>query len=144
MKRKKLTPEQRRLNIQKNLSGSGLYIYENKTTGHLKLPKPASDGRRVIPPKGQFEGDDYFMVLVKPPQGLLKFVGIVEKKENINMSEKKLILDQPDIVTIKGTVEHVVDDKTPIQNISDSVDNKQKPDVLLNESPMDGVEIITG
>jgi hypothetical protein len=37
-----------------------------------------------------------------------------------------------------------MDNSTPVQNINDSVDNKKKPDVLLNEGPMDGIEIITG
>lgn len=142
MKRKKLTPQEKRANIEKNLSGTGLYIYENKTNGHLKLPKRASDGSMVIPPNGRFKGDSYFMMLVRPPQNLLKFIETISEEKV--MTEKKLILDQPDMVTAKGTVEHVVDDNTQIQNLRDSVDNKQKPDVLLNEGPIDGVEIIQG
>ena len=58
------------------------------------------------------------------------------------MTEQKLILDQPDTVTAKGTIEHVVDNNVPSQRINDSVDNNKKPDVLLNESPIDGLEII--
>jgi len=143
MKRRKLTKEEKVKNMQMNLSGTGLYIYENRTSGHLTLPKTSTDGKKVIPPNGRFKGDSYFMMLVKPPQNLLKFIEEIKTEENV-MSENKLILDQPDMVTAKGTVEHVVDDKAPLQNLRDSVDNKQKPDVLLNESPMDGVEIIQG
>ena len=57
---------------------------------------------------------------------------------------KKLILDQPDTVTAKGTIEHVVDNAVPVQKINDSTNNKQQPDVLLNEGPIDGLEIIAG
>lgn len=142
MKRRKTTKEEKIKNMQANLSGTGLYIYENKTSGHLNLPKPSADGQKVIPPNGRFKGDSYFMMLVKPPERLLRFIEEV-KLEETKMNEKKLILDQPDMVTAKGTVEHVVDDNVPVQNFRDSVDNKQKPDVLLNEGPIDGVEIIT-
>lgn len=142
MKRKKLTKEQKQLVLKEKFSGTGHYIYENRTSGYLNLPKPCSDGRRVIPPSGKFEGDSYFMTLVRPPQSLLRFIEEVKKEEQV--SEKKLILDQPDMVTAKGTVEHVVDDNAPVQRINDSVENGKKPDILLNEGPVDGVEIIPG
>lgn len=142
MKRRKLTKEEKLKIRENNFSGSGHYIYENKTTGYLTLPKPARDGRKVIPPSGRFEGDSYFMSLVRHPHNLLKYVEEVKQEEKV--SEKKLILDQPDMVTAKGTVEHVVDDSTQIQRMNDSVENGKKPDVLLNESPVDGVEIIPG
>lgn len=142
MKRRKLTKEEKQQIRDKNLSGDGHYIYENRTTGYLTLPKPAKDGRKVIPPSGRFEGDSYFMSLVRQPHNLLKYIDQVKQEEAV--SDKKLILDQPDMVTAKGTVEHVVDDNAPIQRINDSVDNGKKPDVLLNEGPVDGVEIIPG
>ena len=140
-KKKKLTKEQKLQRLKDNLSGSGLYIYENNTDGFLSLPKPANNGLRVVPPRGRFHGDNYFMQLVKPPLNLLRF--IEEIKEEKIMPEQKLILDQPDTVTAKGTIEHVVDNNVPVQKINDAVDNKSKPDVLLNEGPIDGVEIIT-
>jgi len=135
MKREKLTREEKKEARDKQFIGTGHYIYENKTQGFLTLPKPAIDGRKVVPPGGTFEGDSYFMQLVKQPNNLLKFLG--EKK----VEDKKLILDQPDTVTVKGTVEHVVNDDS-LQKINDSVNNKKSQDVLLNEGPMDGVEII--
>ena len=82
------------------------------------------------------------MLLVKPPQNLLRFIQEIKTEEIEPMSEKKLILDQPDMVTARGTVEHVVDDISPLKNLRDSVDNKQQKDILLNENPMDGIEII--
>ena len=143
MKKRKLSKEERKDAIERNFAGTGHYIYQNKMDAHLTLPKPALDGRKVVPPKGRFEGDSYFMQLVRPPNGLLLFIEEI-KKEDTKMEEKKLILDQPDMVTEKGTVEHVLDNTVPVQKINDSVDNKKKPDVLLNEGPMDGIEIITG
>lgn len=138
---KKMTKEEKVAQLEINLRGTGLYIYENNTDGFLSLPKPAKNNIKVVPPRGRFEGDSYFMQLVKPPNNLLRF--IEEIKQENPMSQQKLILDQPDQVTAKGTVEHVLDNNVPVQNINDSVDNKQKPDVLLNEGPIDGVEIIT-
>jgi hypothetical protein len=142
MKKHKPTREERKNAIDIKFEGTGHYIYENKTSGHLTLPKPAFDGRKVVPPRGKFEGDSYFMQLVRPPMGLLLFIGEI-KKEETEVKENKLILDQPDKVTDKGTVEHIMDNNTPIQRINDSVDNNNKPDVLLNEGPIDGIEIIT-
>ena len=142
MRRKKVTKEERMQKIANNLAGTGLYIYENNTSGFLNLPKKSSDGIKVVPPKVRFKGDSYFMLLVKPPQNLLRFIQEIKTEEIEPMSEKKLILDQPDMVTARGTVEHVVDDISPLKNLRDSVDNKQQKDILLNENPMDGIEII--
>jgi hypothetical protein len=139
-KPRRLTKEEKIQKRENSFKGTGLYIYENNTDGYLTLPKPASDGRKVIPPRGKFNGDSYFMQLVKPPSNLLRFME--EIKEEKKMTEQKLILDQPDTVTAKGTIEHVVDNNVPSQRINDSVDNTKKPDVLLNESPIDGLEII--
>ena len=91
------------------------------------------------------------MKWVGSPMNLLRLIEEIapqntvnEKKEN-NMNENKLILDQPDTVTSKGKVEHVVDENTPVQNINDNNDvDAKKADVLLNESPIDGLEIILG
>ena len=63
-------------------------------------------------------------------------------KEN-NMPDQKLILDQPDTITQKGKVEHVVTKETPVQPLNDSAGAKNA-DVLLTENPLDGVSIIRG
>lgn len=137
-----------------DLAGTGVYVYENNTSGTLKLPKPTASGKRVLAHKEQFQGDSYFMCLVKPPNNLLKLVNVIAT-ENLpenqtqtlvetNMSEK-LILDQPDRVTAEGTVEQVV--KNPAQQkLNDSVEKNPTPpkEVLLTEEPMDGIEIILG
>ena len=155
--------ERRQLHATKlanDLSGSGLYIYENNTDGDLKLPKATSSGLRVIGPRKRFQGDSYFMKLVGSPMNLLRLIEeitpqkttaqiaqeITEKstiKENCNMSQQKLILDQPDTITNKGKVEHIVNTDSPLQNLNDSA-NAKNPDILLTENPLDGVNIIKG
>ena len=61
------------------------------------------------------------------------------------MNEKMLILDQPDTVTNHGKVEHfLVVGNSAVQPMNDSIDSSPKADVLLNESPLDGLEIILG
>ena len=65
-----------------------------------------------------------------------------ENKEH-QMSDK-LILDQPDTITNKGKIEHMVGDNTmkPLNDSSNPA--KQNQDVLLTENPLDGVAIIKG
>lgn len=153
---KKLNRQEKRELRQKRTAatyaGSGLFVFENNTDGDLTLPKPAADGRRVVGPRGQFQGDSYFHGWVKPPMNLLKFIKEIMPKEqkimeNNQMSEK-LILDQPDQVTTTGTVEHVVENPQQPQPINDTTNIPQQPktdnEVLLNEDPLSGVEIIMG
>ncbi len=54
--------------------------------------------------------------------------------------EQKLILDQPNIVKQEGTIEHVLPVKQ--KPLHEGIPNEEKPDVLINEDPMSGVEII--
>lgn len=154
--RKKFTRQEKK-EIQKtklvnNMSGTGIYIYENNTDGDLNLPKPTISGTRTIGPRKRFQGDSYYMKWVGSPMNLLRLIEEVvpqsintnESKENV-MNEKKLLLDQPDTVTTKGRVEHVVSEDTPVQTLNDTTDlDAKKPEVLLNESPIDGLEIILG
>ena len=156
MHRRKLNRLERRVEqkerLARNLAGTGLFVYENNTSGTLTLPKPTTSGKRTIAPKEQFQGDSYFMSLVKPPNNLLKFVreitvNLPETQALVesNMNEEKLILDQPDRVTSEGTVEQVVK-KPEQQKLNDSVQKQPAPpkEMLLTEDPMDGIEIILG
>jgi len=131
-------------------AGSGLFIFENNTNGELKLPKPAIDGRRSVGPRKQFQGDSFFHSWVKPPMNLLRFIReIIPVDQNIQesnqMTDQKLILDQPDQVTTEGTVEHVIEDGVG-RTITDATNPNDVPEneVLLNEDPLDGVEILMG
>jgi len=144
--RKKAQQERR----QASLSGTGRYLYENNTDSDLNLPKPTKEGLRNIGPRKRFEGDSYYMKLVGPPMNLLRLIEKVSQTEEVNKEkkmseEKKLLLDQPDTISNQGKVEHIVVDQTPVQSLNDSTDpDGKRPDVLLNESPVDGVEIILG
>jgi len=119
--------------------GEGLYVYENNTKGELDLPKATKSGIKRLLPGQQFQGDNYFMKLVKSNE--LRFIREITSPENERktMEEKKLILDQPDKVTNLGKVEHVVAEE-PQQSLNE--DSSEKSEILINEDPMDGVEII--
>lgn len=129
------------------MQGSGLFVFENNTNADLKLPKITLSGMRSVRPKEQFQGDSYYLKWVGPPMGLLKLVKQLVPQNNSSnkaqeqetMNESKLILDQPDTVTTKGKIEHVV--SQPNQIINDSNQNEPSQDVLLVEGPIDGVEI---
>lgn len=143
--------EMQKQRVAQAYAGSGLFIFENNTNGELKLPKPAADGRRIIEPRGQFQGDSYFHSWVKPPMNMLKFIKQIQPedrniiKETTQMAEK-LILDQPDQITTVGKVEHIVaDPNQPHQQLTETMPQpKPEGEVLLNEDPLSGVEIIMG
>ena len=147
MRRLRLS-KQDRSNIRKakmevKLGGEGLYIYENNSSGTLNLPKPSKEGYKTISRKGRFTGDNYFMFLVKT--GDLRQIDIImspEKERELKKMEEKLILDQPNTVTNKGVVEHIVE-TTPVAPLHDNVEaDEKKKDVLINENPLDGIVIL--
>ena len=151
--------ERRTINAEKlanNMGGSGLYIYENNTNSDLKLPKPTASGVRVVGPRKRFQGDSYYLIWVGRPLNLLRLIEEITPKKttqeiaeeiarrNSPMNEQKLILDQPDTITSKGKIEHVVDNEHPVQPLNDSTASKPAVDFLLNENPLDGVAITKG
>ena len=140
---KKLTKRQRRElqreKVKSSLLGTGLYIYENNTSGDLSLPKATASGQRTVGPRGRFQGDSYFKQWVGPPNNLLRFIDEVIPAKEQTM-EKKLILDQPDVITPHGKAEN----KMPEAPIHDNNIPTPGQDVLINEEPLDGVEIIFG
>jgi hypothetical protein len=146
--------------IKQVLKGDGgVYLYENNTTGDLMLPRPASNGRNFIVKGGQFQGDSYFMNMVRnnelkfiktivPPavaenSTLTESVTVENSKKEV-LVENKLILDQPDTVTATGTVEYVTPSKKILKE--DKRFKKEKNGVdevtLIVENPLDGVEIL--
>jgi len=146
---------QRERRVQANkeyYAGAGRYIFENNTSGDLELPKTASNGNKWVQKGGQFTGDSFFLKMV-PQELKLVSVLVDANQENINeATESKLILDQPDTVTQSGKVEHVVKSQEDTQ-LNDSTENKDEHEgscscetcadqMLLNEDPMDGVDII--
>lgn len=121
-------------------SGEGMYLYENNSDATLTLPRPTASGLRIIGARKQFQGDNYYMQMVQ--SGLLRLIKELQAppKEQV-MTDEKLILDQPDTVTEKGKVEHVVE--TPTQKLHEQEGDEQ-PEVLLNEGPVDDGFVIVG
>lgn len=124
-------------------AGSGLYLYQNKSPhADLKLPRPTHSGLRQVGPKGQFQGDDYYMQMVRNGELILvEVIQTPEQQKEIEMAEQqRLILDQPDRVTNEGTVEQVVEPKKiPKKKLNE--DSSKPEDVLLNEGPDEGFVI---
>ena len=128
---------------KKAMEGHGMFLFENNTNADLTLPRPTKSGRRVIGPKEQFQGDDYYMSLVR--NNFLRLIEVlqtpqqeqeaIQKQEETVNQQNKLILDQPDVITEHGKIEHVV--KPPLaQPLNESPGQaKNQPDVLINESP---------
>lgn len=131
-----------RKRAEEGFKGTGRYVFQNNTPGDLILPKMTHEGIRVVNKGKQFEGDSYFISMVKTNQ--LRLIKELDSPERTAEMEKKLIVDQPDRVTAQGTVEHVI----PAEKAKTLTENtpakaaKPQPDVLLTEDPMDGVEIL--
>ncbi len=135
--------EVRAQQIATALHGEGLYLYQNNTNADLTLPRPTKSGLRIVGPKQQFQGDNYYMQLVKT--GYVRLIKEIQSPAQqqaalnppteVNM-EDKLILDQPDMITEQGKVEQVINKNTPLQKLNEG-DKQQQPDVLLNEGPVD-------
>lgn len=138
--------EVRAQQLENALHGEGMYLYRNNTKADLTLPRPTRSGLRSIGVNAEFQGDNYYMQLVRT--GYLRLVKEIQspEQERTVLSEAtnmdKLILDQPDTITEQGKVEHVVNKNTPVQKLHEGDKDKQ-PDVLLNEGPVnDGFVIV--
>jgi hypothetical protein len=138
--------EYRKKKLDKSLAGQGLYVYRNTSGGDLMLPKPTSTGQKTILKDAEFQGDSYYMELVRSNQcRLVKEIISPQEEQNMKkQEEEKLIVDQPDIITEAGKVEHVCGgsptDCKPLNETPSTPGVEQ--DVLLNDDPMDGIDII--
>jgi len=131
--------------MEKALKGSGTYVFENITKGDLMLPKATASGQTKVAVGQSFQGDDYFMQLVKDHQCRLvkTLISPEQAKQNAlkleqSQQNQKLILDQPNMVTESGQVELVADD----QQLNESPVETEQVDKLINESPIDGIDIV--
>ena len=92
--------------IENALHGEGMYLYRNNTNADLTLPRPTKSGIRSVGKGKEFQGDNYYIQLVK--QGLLRLVKELQSPNHEKITEleakmeEKLILDQPDIVKDQG------------------------------------------
>lgn len=108
--------------LAQSLAGSGLFVYKNPSrTGTLTLPKPTDTGKRMIGPMEEFQGDSYFMALVRT-NDLIKvrtLVSIEQHKANAIAAEQaKLALAAPPAPKVEVSVvktvteEHVLSEAT--------------------------------
>ena len=121
--------------------GYGKFLYQNNTSGDLMLPRANAKGQNRIGHKQQFEGDDYFLQMVKTND--LKLIKVIQTKDQQMVMEhmERLLTEQPPVVTDEGVVEFVKQGKAKKLN-ENKPNGEEMQDVLLNESPMDGIEII--
>lgn len=137
---------------QNEINTSGpLYIYENHKKHDFSLPKKSICGQQIIGPGRRFKGDEYFMMFVKT--GDLRIHEVLNPtppaqslNEASEVKMEKLILDQPEKFTTSGQTEHVVVNNPKIQKINEITKEGDQPkpgDVLLNENPMAGIDIIS-
>lgn len=49
----------------KQVEGDVIYTFENHRNHDLSLPRKSFDDKTIIPPRGKFKGDAYFLMLMK-------------------------------------------------------------------------------
>lgn len=116
-----------------------LHIFENHHDYDLILPKPAHKNLTIVKPKSKFFAQKDFLEYVKV--GMIRYIGPHQKEEIL--VENKLILDQPNIVTTEGTVEHVAAGQSCKKKVLKEGEGEKLDEVLLVESPSAGIKIIT-
>jgi hypothetical protein len=153
----------------KQVEGDTIYTFENHRNHDLSLPRKSFDEKTLIPPRGRFKGDSYFLMLMKT--GYVRLVGsepyirtpapapqqaspvVQEQAKPLNESQEnkmeKLILDQPEKFTARGHSEAVnVSNQPQVESCKSAQENanasNKNNDVLLTENPLDGIDIITG
>ena len=116
----KVTKIERAQNKKKILeyyqNGTGLYLFRNRNSASLELPKVSKDGKKWVEPNGTWEGDSYFLSMVPREAVVVRTISEPDNKE-VKL-ENKLILDQPDQVTSAGKVEHKVSEGFRVSAIS--------------------------
>jgi len=146
--------EMRAAKLEKALHGQGLYVYENNSGGDLILPKATASGLKKVGMGQQFQGDSYFMGMLKTNElKLIKTLVTPEQENKMKMEqlerekEQKLLLDQPDTIKGVGKVEYVVPTDTPMNEAPTpaqpiATPEPESEEKLINEDPVDGVDII--
>jgi hypothetical protein len=152
--RKNNTNKRERYNLQRqkisaSLCGEGLFLFKNKTNASLQLPKKSSDGKVWVEPNQTWKGDSFFLKMIPKEAVLIETIESPNKKEESNMSEEKLLLDQPDQITPEGKLEHVVsnepealNEETTKRKRKTKSESKKEEKKLLTEDPIAGVTII--
>lgn len=143
--------ELRAAKLAKALHGEGLYIYENNSGGDMILPKATASGLSKIGAGQQFQGDSYFMSLVKSNElRLIKTLVTPDQERKMKLEqverekEQKLLLNQPDTIKSVGKVEYVVPTDVPVNETPTPAQPIAEPgeEKLLLEDPIDGVDIV--
>jgi|SRR5579859_1254568 len=116
---------------KEDMKGEGMYIFENNTKGDLFLPRPTQSGQRLVPKGRQFQGDSYYFSMLKTNE--IKLI------KELAPQHSQLLTEQPPTVTDEGQVEYVVQPKETKIN---EQQNDAQEDVLLCESPVDGIKIL--
>lgn len=128
---RQIARELKKAKMKDDLKGEGQYIFENNTKGDLYLPRPTQSGRRLVRKGEQFVGDNYYFGMLRSNE--LKLV-----KELVSPQQQILMTEQPQVVTNQGPVEFV--QTNPQTQFNENGRGGQ--DVLLTESPVDGIKII--
>lgn len=111
-------------------AGEKEYVFQNRFREDLHLPHASKEGLVIVPPLGEFTGDERYFSLMR--EGRVKLV------KEVNAMENKLMTEQPPTVTHQGKVEYVVDDNG--QQLTEQ--KKKEQEKLLAEKTLEGVKLL--
>ena len=81
----KVTKIERAQNKKKILeyyqNGTGLYLFRNRNSASLELPKVSKDGKKWVEPNGTWEGDSYFLSMVPREAVVVRTISEPDNKE---------------------------------------------------------------
>jgi hypothetical protein len=122
-----------------HMAGDGLYIFQNITGADLMLPRPTKAGRRTVGPREKFIGDSYY----KQMKEVVCLQEVQAPMETANQ-EQKLLTEVPPTVTHEGKVEYVQKQpgQKPLTEDKKKDNKNEQEDVLLTESPLEGIRIM--
>jgi len=125
------------------MAGEGLYIFQNITGADLILPRPTKSGRRTVGPREKFIGDSYYKQMKEVV--CLQEIEAPTQEVKPPMPEQQLLTEVPPTITHEGKVEYVQkqpDQKPLTEDEKKKQDGISQPDILLTESPLEGIRIM--
>ena len=146
---KKQRREDRLKKVQLELSGSGLYVYENNTDADLSLPRATKSGLRNIGPRQRFEGDSYYLKLISPPINLLKLIEVKEEATTENKAVDTAVVEvveeepEPVIVQVVEKIKkNLAKSRFSKKKNKKKVVNKRKENTMKEKLILDQPDII--
>jgi len=149
---KKQSKKNKQQKMENLMAGEGVYIYENNTDADLALPKPSIEGYKAVGPRKRFQGDSYFMCLVKTPLCLLRLIEQVSSGKSQTpeiekvSAEEQIIEKEPEKKSAKAINKRATKKRRKSKKVNKDKKMKEKlildqPEVVTQSGKLEQVEV---